>query len=424
MKIFGFWLGLLVSTIVVAGGAQARGPYGSISVGNWKGGAFTNDKDGSFSHCAAFTPYQSGILFIVSVNKDSGWTLGFSHENWKLIPGQAFEIALTFDGQQPFNVHGVPLDTHLVSVPMPANSSLIAQFRKAKGMTAFTQGQLFQFSLNQTGQLLPSLVNCVENVKKNGVSNAGEFAVVIPKPAITKPVVATAQESGSPPETSAKTGNQTGTGFVISNNGHVVTNQHVVDGCVSDIQGNLSGEAPVKLRLVSSDETNDLALLQAPSPFKDVATIRDKAIRPGDSVMAIGYPFHGLLTSDFTVTTGIVSSLSGVLNDTRYLQISAAVQPGNSGGPLLDNSGQVVGMVAAKLNALKFAKATGNIPENINFAIKTGALRDFLDNSVVSYQTADAKSELKTSDIARNARTFTLLISCTATEQSASAKKH
>jgi hypothetical protein len=237
MKIFGFWLGLLVSTIVVAGGAQARGPYGSISVGNWKGGAFTNDKDGSFSHCAAFTPYQSGILFIVSVNKDSGWTLGFSHENWKLIPGQAFEIALTFDGQQPFNVHGVPLDTHLVSVPMPANSSLIAQFRKAKGMTAFTQGQLFQFSLNQTGQLLPSLVNCVENVKKNGVSNAGEFAVVIPKPAITKPVVATAQESGSPPETSAKTGNQTGTGFVISNNGHVVTNQHVVDGCVSDIQG-------------------------------------------------------------------------------------------------------------------------------------------------------------------------------------------
>jgi S1-C subfamily serine protease len=56
---------------------------------------------------------------------------------------------------------------------------------------------------------------------------------------------------------------------------------------------------------------------------------------------------------------------------------------GNSGGPLLDTGGQIVGMVAAKLNALKFAKATGNIPENINFAIKTGTLRDFLDNSVV-----------------------------------------
>jgi S1-C subfamily serine protease len=110
------------------------------------------------------------------------------------------------------------------------------------------------------------------------------------------------------------------------------------------------------------------------------------------------------------------------LNDTRYLQISAAVQPGNSGGPLLDSGGNVVGMVAAKLNALKFAKATSDMPENINFAIKTGTLRDFLDNSVVLYQVADAKSELRTADIARNARSFTLLISCTATEQTETAK--
>src|ERR1700709_750210 len=137
-----------------------------------------------------------------------------------------------------------------------------------------------------------------------------------------------------------------------------------------------------------------------------MATIRGSGVRSGDAVVAIGYPYHGLLTSDFTVTTGIVSSLSGVMNDTRYLQISAAVQPGNSGGPLLDNAGQVVGLVAAKLNALKFARATGNIPENINFAIKTGMLRDFLDNSVVAYQTADAKSDLQTSDNARNARAF------------------
>ncbi len=199
---------------------------------------------------------------------------------------------------------------------------------------------------------------------------------------------------------------------MVSPNGHIVTNQHVIDGCVGDILGNLTGEAPVKLRLVSSDETNDLALLQAPGSFKTVAAIRDKAIHSGDSVVAIGFPFHGLLTSDFTVTTGIVSSLSGIQNDTRFLQISAAVQPGNSGGPLLASSGEVVGVVAAKLNALKVIKATGSIPENINFAIKTGALRDFLDNSVVPYETSDSKAELKTADIARNARAYTLLISC------------
>ena len=221
----------------------------------------------------------------------------------------------------------------------------------------------------------------------------------------------------------ARTVGKAGTGFVISASGHIVTNHHVVNGCTGDIHGNLSGEPVTTLRVVSSDEANDLALLQGPAAsFKDFAKIRDRAIRPGDSIVAIGYPYHGLLTSDFTITTGIVSSLSGLLNDTRLLQISAAVQPGNSGGPLLDTSGQIVGMVSAKINALKFVRATGNIPENINFAIKTGAIRDFLDNSVVPYQTAEPKGELRTAEIAGNARGYTLLISCTATEQ-ADAKK-
>jgi S1-C subfamily serine protease len=82
------------------------------------------------------------------------------------------------------------------------------------------------------------------------------------------------------------------------------------------------------------------------------------AVHSGDPVIAIGFPFHGLLTSDFTVTTGIISSLAGIFNDTRFLQIGAPIQPGNSGGPLLDTGGTVVGVVAEKLNALKVARAT------------------------------------------------------------------
>jgi S1-C subfamily serine protease len=208
-----------------------------------------------------------------------------------------------------------------------------------------------------------------------------------------------------------------GTGFVISTDGHIVTNHHVISSCVGDVHGNLTGQSATTLRVVSKDETNDLALLQAPTGFKDVALIRASAMRSGETVIAIGFPYHGLLSSDFTVTTGIVSSLSGLLNDTRYLQISAAVQPGNSGGPLLDASGNVVGVVAEKLATLKFVKAIGDIPENINFAIKTGAMRDFLDNSVITYQTADPKEELKTADIARNARSYTMLISCMGKEK-------
>jgi S1-C subfamily serine protease len=413
-----FAIGAVIATLCLIAApptASARGPYGSINVGNWKGGAYTNDQSGAFTHCAAGTQYESGIYFVVTINDKAGWTLGFAHEKWTFTTDRAFPIELTFDGQTPFNVHGVPLADKLLQVPMPSNSLLIAQFRKAKAMTAYTQGHLFQFKLDQTAQLLPTLANCVAKVKQFGIAAAGDFSVA---PAAAKPGAAPGGAPGKP----EKTGTQIGTGFVVSANGHVVTNQHVIDGCVGDIQGSLTGEAAVMLRVVSSDETNDLALLQAPGTFKDIAVIKDKAVRSGDSVVAIGYPYHGLLTSDFTVTTGIVSSLSGILNDTRFLQISAAVQPGNSGGPLLASSGEVVGVVAAKLNALKFVKATGNIPENINFAIKTGALRDFLDNSAVSYQTADSKTELKTADIARNARAFTLLVSCKAKVSTESAK--
>src|ERR1700761_8932708 len=343
--------------------SQAAGPFGTITVGNWKGGAYTDDKSGAFSHCAAAATYQNGIIFLVSVGQDYSWTLGFAHENWKLTPGEGFPLALTFDGQQAINVQGLPIGAKLVKVVMPSNSALIGQFRKAKLMTAFAQGQLIQLNLTQTGQLLPALANCVATIKKNGVNNAGEFAVALAKPA--------AANAAPPPAKPAKTMTQSGTGFVVSATGHVVTNAHVVRGCVGDIEGNLGGEAPMKLRLVSTDRVNDLALLQAPSPFKDIATIRDKPVHSGDSVVAIGYPFHGMLTSDFTVTTGIVSSLGGLRNDTRFLQISAAVQPGNSGGPLLDTDGQVVGVVSAKLDALRVAEATGEVAEKNNFANKT-----------------------------------------------------
>lgn len=403
--------------VASAAPSHARGPYGSITVGNWKGGAFTDDKSGAFTHCSAGSVYQSGIYFVVAITATGSWRLGFAHESWRLSPGEAFPLALTFDGQPAFNVYGMPLGEKLVNIEMPVTSNLINQFRKARQMTAFAQGQLFQFNLNQTAQLLPALLNCVVSVKKNGVAGAGEFAVA------TKPEAAPPQAAASPPpQKQAKSG--TGTGFVVSSSGHVVTNHHVIDGC-SEITGNLSGEAPAKLRLVSSDETNDLALLQAPSPFKDVAKIRQNAILVGDGVVAIGYPYHGLLTSDFTVTTGIVSSLSGILNDTRFLQISAAVQPGNSGGPLFDFGGGVVGVVAAKLDAVRVARATGTIPENINFAIKTGALRDFLDNSAVQYQTAEWHDATKreTSGIAKDARGYTLLITCKVNEQAAGAKK-
>src|SRR5450432_3243377 len=96
--------------------SSARGPYGSINVGNWQGGAYTDDRSGSFSHCAAGTTYQSGINFVGSIGQDGSWRLGFALESWQLTPGQAFALALTFGGQQAIHVQGLPIDAHLVNV--------------------------------------------------------------------------------------------------------------------------------------------------------------------------------------------------------------------------------------------------------------------------------------------------------------------
>jgi S1-C subfamily serine protease len=284
-------------------------------------------------------------------------------------------------------------------------------------MAATTTKGTYQFNLTSVGPLMPVIANCVTKIKAGGINSAGDFSAAKPVAAKADAPAAEAPKDAKPGRNAKASGSFSGTGFVISPSGHIVTNNHVVAGC-GEIHGNLTGEAPVTLRVVSADKANDLALLQGPAgSFKDFVRIRDRSLRSGDSVVAIGFPYHGLLTSDFTVTTGIVSSLSGVMNDSRFLQISAAVQPGNSGGPLLDTSGQIVGVVSSKLDAIKFASVMGNIPENINFAIKTGALRDFLDNSVVSYQTADSKADLKTPEIAGSARAYTLLITCNAAEQ-------
>ncbi len=374
----------VLSSVALASSAFAAGPFGSIHVGNWKGGAYTDDKTGAFTHCAAGTDYLNGIGLIISHHANNTWSLAFASQKFTLSPGETFPIDLTFDGQAQYHLFGTVIASTLIGAVLP-NNSVLNEIRKSHLMVAIAKGATLQFRLDSTGQLLPTIANCVDKMKSGGISNAGDFSVPV------KPVVQTAPASPPPPKPS-KTVDTSGTGIVISTSGHVLTANHVIRGCVGDVHGNLTGESAAVLRIVSTDETNDLALLQAPN-FKEAAVIRGTAIHSGDAVIAIGYPFHGLLSSDFTVTAGIIGSLSGILNDTRYLQITAAVQSGNSGGPLLDTSGNVVGVVAAKINAIKFAKATGDIPENINFAIKTGAVRDFLDNSVVSYQTAEPKAD-------------------------------
>jgi uncharacterized protein len=202
-----------------------------------------------------------------------------------------------------------------------------------------------------------------------------------------------------------------GTGFIISRQGNILTNHHVIDGCHA-ITGR-HGQTEHTLTLIASDPQNDLALLMQGEAAKAVATFRSEPhIRSGEGVVAVGFPLRGLLASEANITTGTVSALAGVHNDVRFLQITAPIQSGNSGGPLLDQSGHVIGVVSSKLNALSIAEAIGDIPQNVNFAIKASIARDFIDRYEVQYHLGTSTWERKNADIGEQAQMFTLVVEC------------
>ena len=138
-------------------------------------------------------------------------------------------------------------------------------------------------------------------------------------------------------------------------------------------------------------------------------------LRAGQQAIAYGFPLSGALASEGNLTIGNVSALRGLGDDPNYIQITTPVQPGNSGGPLLDSSGNVIGVVAAKLDALKIMRAIGDVPQNVNFAIELGILKRFLQKHGVRTKEALSRDELSPADIGDRAKFFTYLIECETT---------
>ena len=189
-----------------------------------------------------------------------------------------------------------------------------------------------------------------------------------------------------------------------------VTNAHVVNGCKS-ITAQQS-EKTFDADIIAIDKTNDLAALRVKSSFKAVANFSDQQIELGEKVAAFGFPLYGALSSGGNFTIGYVSGLTGLGDDSRFLQISAPVQPGNSGGPLIDNKGRLVGVVTSKLNAVKVAKAIGDIPQNINFAIRAMALRYFLDANGIKANVAKNEKDKSDTELASLGKSISLIVKC------------
>ncbi len=206
----------------------------------------------------------------------------------------------------------------------------------------------------------------------------------------------------------------TGTGFFVNGSGNVITNHHVVEQCIA-LSIDLNGQS-IASNVISSDANKDVAILSTDHKSSAFAYFNSSRAgeRLGEEVMTLGYPLYGVLSSSLNLTTGNISSLMGVKDDENVYQISAPVQPGNSGGPVLNQRGLVAGVVQSKLNVLELSRVTGDVAQNVNFAIKSNKVQSFLSQNGITYHTRsyNQSHNKSTVDIAEQAKAFTVQIKC------------
>jgi S1-C subfamily serine protease len=201
----------------------------------------------------------------------------------------------------------------------------------------------------------------------------------------------------------------TGTGFAVDWK-YVVTAEHVLDGCRA-ISIAYAHEQ-MNAQTVSRDKNNDLGLLKIAKSIPNTAKLRGSPdLRVGETAINYGYPLFGELSDSAKLNVGFINSLAGYDNDSSVIQYSAPTQPGNSGGPVLDQSGNVIGVVSSGLGK-KYAEATGHIAQNVNFAVKSNIVENFLQSNNIPFQTAASTEKLELPDIAEKAETFTVLVGC------------
>lgn len=170
----------------------------------------------------------------------------------------------------------------------------------------------------------------------------------------------------------------TGTGFFITEDGYLISNYHVVKDATKVRL--LTSQGTVDAQIVQVDAADDLALLKTAGDFTALPIVSSRTATLGGTVATVGFPDPGLQGFYPKLAKGEIAALAGAADDPRYFQISVPVQPGNSGGALVDEHGNVVGIVSAKLDAATALEASGALPENVNYAIKSSFLLSFLES--------------------------------------------
>jgi len=378
-------LGAMASALLLGGfvlcnfGAQADVvPYSKIG---WWSVAYLEVGNLSGCRAAAQFPDQTILqMALIQSGTDKSWVIFISNPKWNPWIGKRKQHQLwlvTTRADKPWQGTFFKSNDDTTLSFTGASVEFMNTVADARSVEIMDENKqlLTSVDMKDSAAAIRAVVNCVSEHPPGGPS--------------------------SEPETTIS-----GTGFFVAPN-RVVTNNHVVSGCTKDIQVRYPGGRPYTATISGQDPNKDLVLLQT-----DMDNLSTSAFEPeprvGDQVATYGFPYSGVLSSSGNCTLGYITSLSGMKDDTRFLQISTPVQPGNSGGALVDMSGSVVGVVVAQLNAV--AKS---VPQNVNFAIQPSFVMNFLRVKGAppkySSSTGTRKPPSEVCDIARG---FTIQVYC------------
>ena len=290
-----------------------------------------------------FQPYglDKNTEFLVEPN-ESGYTVFVNYERYQFFP-ESNAVALACKSKITNIAYDYAKDNKISIEPIIE--------------------QRINLSMGRNG--VTGITSCSAMV---AVSHSGNVsASIFPQPVVPRPSVQQQVVSG-------------GTGFLFSSRDYIITNWHVVKGAGS-IEVKFPDGEVIKAKVLAKDNQNDIAVLKlSQSPSTQIPDLNfgdSSKVRPGDKVFTIGYPASSILGKNQKITDGIVSSITGIEDDPTMFQITVPIQPGNSGGPLFNESGEVIGITTASLS-LNAIRSLGAVPQNVNYAIKSSFVNNLL----------------------------------------------
>jgi S1-C subfamily serine protease len=462
-------LGLLAALLAGPAGANPI-PESQSQVGPWRVGAYTRGTTTIFDHCALSRVQSEGFAIALGYTASGIWVLALEAPDWGLTPQETYTTSIVVGPTSTYRFTGRATNARVLVVN--AAPELFGELRSGARFSAGANQHNYSISLDgieaastrvrecvrryatssppaaassapatpSTSSALvssiqvlltrlgydPGTPNGTVGLKTNMAISAfqkslGEPGDGLPSEAVRQKLEkAVAERGGAAAPKAEASRNDTpkkssavsaGTGFHISPD-TLITNFHVINGCV-ELRIRKNGAELGSARVVAVSQSDDLAALRSNIRSDSYLKLRAGApIEPAEAVLVFGYPLPGALSSAGNTTLGNVTALTGMRDDSRYIQISASVQPGNSGGPALDDSGRLMGVIVSKLNALAIANVTGDIPQNVNFAIKVSTLSAFLEAHKIAYETDSATHPLSNTQRAERAEASSAQIEC------------